>query len=129
MTESKHRIMRVVFAKESGYSELVKTVEEEKESGVESSQNSKLYKSVQTAVEKLKINPSCGAHIKKAFWPPEIIDKYGIANLWKLNLYGNWRMLYTITGDNIEIVSFVLQIIDHKKYDKLFGYSGKKRGS
>lgn len=121
--------MRVVFAKESGYSELVETVGDEKAKGMENSQNAKLYKSVQTAVEKLKINPSCGAHIKKDFWPQKIINKYGIANLWKLNLYGNWRILYTITGDSIEIVSFVLQIIDHKKYDKLFGYSGKKRGS
>ena len=121
--------MRVVFAKESGYSELVEIVKDEKEKGITNSQNAKLYKSVQTAVEKLKINPSCGSHIKKPFWPQKLVGEYGIANLWKLNLYGSWRMLYTITGDSIEIISFVLQILDHDKYDKLFGYRGKKRAS
>jgi len=34
-------------------------------------------------------------------------------------------MLYTIKGDRIEIVCFLLDILDHPSYDKKFGY--KKR--
>jgi len=34
-------------------------------------------------------------------------------------------MLYTIKGDQIEIVCFVLDIIDHKEYNKKFGYRNK----
>ena len=37
-------------------------------------------------------------------------------------LTGYWRMLYTIKGDQIEIICFVLDILDHKSYDKIFGY-------
>jgi len=36
-------------------------------------------------------------------------------------------MLYTLTGgdSDIEIVAFVLDVIDHKEYDKKFKYKGK----
>jgi len=30
--------------------------------------------------------------------------------------------MYTITGDEVEIIAFVLDIFNHKDYDKLFGY-------
>ncbi len=35
-------------------------------------------------------------------------------------------MLYTLTNDETEIfiVAFVLDIVDHKEYDKKFGYIG-----
>jgi len=38
-----------------------------------------------------------------------------------------WRMLYTLTAGSsgVEIVVLVLDIIDHKKYDKKFGYKKK----
>jgi hypothetical protein len=36
-------------------------------------------------------------------------------------------MLYTLTNGEteIEIIAFVLDVLDHKKYDKKFGYKGK----
>jgi hypothetical protein len=34
-------------------------------------------------------------------------------------------MLYTIRGDEIEIICFVLRIIDHPTYDLLLGYRKK----
>lgn len=36
-------------------------------------------------------------------------------------------MLYTLTngGMQVEIVAFILDIIDHDKYNKKFGYKGK----
>jgi len=38
-----------------------------------------------------------------------------------------WRMLYTLTDgeSKIEIIAFVLDVIDHANYDKKFGYKGK----
>jgi len=36
-----------------------------------------------------------------------------------------WRMLYTIKGDQIEIICFILDIMNHKEYDKKFGYRKK----
>ena len=31
-------------------------------------------------------------------------------------------MLYTLKTNQIEIVNFVLYIVNHREYDKLFGY-------
>ncbi len=31
-------------------------------------------------------------------------------------------MIYTIRTNEVEIVSFILYIIDHKEYDKILGY-------
>ena len=35
-----------------------------------------------------------------------------------------WRMLYTLTRDEseLEIIAFVIEICDHKEYDKQLGY-------
>jgi hypothetical protein len=58
---------------------------------------------------------------KSASYP----KKYAVQNLWRVELTDYWRMLYTIKGDHVEIVCFVLEIIDHQTYDKRFGYSKK----
>jgi len=31
-------------------------------------------------------------------------------------------MIYTICGTEIEVISIVLEVLDHKDYDKKFGY-------
>ncbi|MDD5132921.1 MAG: hypothetical protein PHD81_03710 [Candidatus Nanoarchaeia archaeon] len=69
----------------------------------------------------LKKNPQYGDPIKKELIPSEF-KKLGIQNLYRVELSNYWRMLYTIEGDTVTIFLFVLKIIDHKEYDKLFGY-------
>ena len=39
-----------------------------------------------------------------------------------MELANRWRLVYTITGDNIEVISFVLEIFNHKDYDEVFEY-------
>ena len=63
-----------------------------------------------------------GKKVPKKLWPKGYIKKYGITNLWKLDLDKHWRMLYTITGDQAELIGIVLDVMDHKKYDRKFGY-------
>lgn len=46
----------------------------------------------------------------------------GTDRLWKIDLVGFWRLIYTITGDEVKIIAFVLEFMDHNKYNKLFGY-------
>ena len=50
--------------------------------------------------------------------------KYEAKNLFRVELPSFWRMLYTLTDgeSQIEIVAFVLDVLDHKDYDKKFGY-------
>ena len=50
---------------------------------------------------------------------------YDVDNLWVADLTGYWRMLYTLKGSEIEILCFVLEIVDHERYDKIFGYRKK----
>ena len=80
-----------------------------------------LLKSIKQKIELIKLNPFYGYNIKKHLIPKE----YDVDNLWRVELSQFWRMLYTIKGDNIEIICFILEIIDHPKYDKKFGYRKK----
>ena len=54
---------------------------------------------------------------------PKEFMKQGIKNLYRVELSNYWRMVYTIEGNKIEIFLFVLNIADHKEYNKLFGYN------
>ena len=97
----------------------------------EEAPNSKQERSILNAVnqkiEFIKLNPHYGNPIPKRLIPKEYIKKYGITNLFRVELPSFWRMLYTLTegGTKVEVVSFVLDILNHPAYSKKFGY--KKR--
>ena len=71
--------------------------------------------------ELLKEKPQFGDPIKKDLIPMQL-KKSEIQNLYRVELSNYWRMLYTIEGNTVEIFLFVLNIVDHKEYNKLFGY-------
>ncbi|MFA5929772.1 MAG: hypothetical protein WC861_02725, partial [Candidatus Micrarchaeia archaeon] len=71
----------------------------------------------------IKANLPYGEPIAKAKIPAEYIQKFGVNNLFWVSLPQDWRMLYTLTANGeVEIVAFVLDIMDHDKYNKKFGY-------
>ena len=80
-----------------------------------------LLKSIERVRDILKENPQFGNPIKKKMIPKSF-KKIGINNLYRVELSNYWRMLYTIEGNQVEILLFVLSIMDHKEYNKLFGY-------
>lgn len=92
---------------------------------------SKIEKSILNSIEKkkelIKANPHYGEPIAKDKIPPEYKQKYGVTNLFWVGLSNFWRMLYSLTNNEteIEIIAFVLDIIDHNKYNKKFGYRKK----
>jgi hypothetical protein len=77
--------------------------------------------------ELIKANPHYGDPVAKKLIPEEYREKYGITNLFRVELPNYWRMLYTLTNNEtqIEIIAFILDIIDHKDYDTKFGYKKK----
>jgi len=83
-----------------------------------------ILKAVNRKIELIKANPHYGNPIAKNLIPKEYILKYGANNLFRVELPNFWRMLYMLTegGTKIEIVSFIIDIIDHKTYNKKFGY-------
>jgi len=105
------RILLKDQAKES-YIELKKR--NDKESRI-------LLNSIERIFNILKQNPQYGNPIKKGLIPKSILI-LGIKNLYRIELSNYWRMLYTIEGNKIEILIFVLKIVDHKEYNRLFGY-------
>lgn len=114
----------VQFSEEANndYTELQKQVIQEQQDGKENSSNAQLLKAIEREKNNLKINPQHGTHIPRKYIPKEAIERYGTDRLWKIDLVGYWRLIYTLIGDEVKIVTFILEFMDHKKYDKVFGY-------
>ncbi len=81
-----------------------------------------LIKIIEKGIQKLKYDYKYGNQISKNRIPKEYVENYGIKNLWKLNLSSFWRLIYTVRGTEIEVISVLLEVLDHKKYDRKFGY-------
>ena len=81
-------------------------------------------RSINRVRDLLKQNPFAGDQVKKKLIPRKYILKYDIDNLWRIELADRWRLVYTITGYQLEIINFILEIFDHKDYNKVFGYKG-----
>jgi Txe/YoeB family toxin of Txe-Axe toxin-antitoxin module len=109
------RIKEIAFIEES----LKKSFIELKEGKFE---ERKLFEFISRAIEDLRKNPFCGTRIQNKLIPKEYIQKYEIDNLWKYDLPNAWRLLYTVAGNNIKIISIILSWMTHKDYEKLFGY-------
>lgn len=104
------------------FEKLNKTVGEEISKGITRSDHQILLGSIKQKIDFLKENPQYGIHIPKNKMPKEYIMQYAVNNLWKVNLSGAWRMIYTINGREVEIISLILDILNHKDYEKKFGY-------
>lgn len=86
-------------------------------------EDSDLKKQLKKAVENLKENAFCGTQIPKKLIPKEYIRRFGdLTNLWKYNLPGAWRLIYTIKNNKISILSILLEWMDHKAYERRFKY-------
>jgi len=82
-----------------------------------------VLKSIDNKKKCIKANPHYGEPIAKALIPRPYVAKYGITNLFWVELADRWRMLYTLTNDGqAQIIAFVLDIQSHHDYDKLMGY-------
>lgn len=83
-----------------------------------------MLNAIRQKADLIKVNRNYGNQIPKNLIPKEYVKKYGVNNLFRVELPNFWRMIYTLkTEENqVEIVAFVLDIFDHKKYNKRFGY-------
>ncbi len=81
-----------------------------------------LLKKLIKAIEKLKYNYKAGEHISKDKIPDFYKIKYGVKNLWKLNIDLDYRLIYTVHGTEVEVMSVLLEFFDHKAYNRRFGY-------
>ena len=69
-----------------------------------------------------KDNHGAGTRISRDRWPKSYIKKYDITCLWKYNLSGGWRLIYTTyVDDNITRIAMI-EVFPHKEYERRFGY-------
>ncbi len=80
-----------------------------------------LKKSIEKKINLVRSDPFYGDNIPKRLIP----GYYNVQNLWRAELSSYHRLLYTIRGDDTEIICFIVDILDHKRYDKRFGYRKK----
>jgi hypothetical protein len=86
-----------------------------------------ILNSLNKKVDLIKLDSHYGDPMAKKLIPGEYKIKYGVTNLFRVELSNFWRMLYTLTNDKneIEIIAFILEISDHDQYDKRLGYKRK----
>jgi len=84
-----------------------------------------LYRFIRRAIEDIKGNPECGTAIPKKLIPKGYINKYGISSLYKYDLPGGWRLLYSLGKEGIEIIAIILEWCHHKEYERIFNYRAR----
>lgn len=106
---------KIKFADEKVKSAFGKLVEGKTE-------DKQLYEFLNRAFKDIEENAFCGIRISKKLIPKEYKKKYGIDNLWKYNLPNAWRLLYSVAEEEVIVVSIILEWMDHKSYERMFGY-------
>lgn len=113
--------VRVILSQEAG--EVYKKLNAEAETN---KQSRMLLNAVNNKIGLIKSNIHYGDPLAKDLIPEEYKQKYSAMNLFRVELPAFWRMLYTLTNnEEIEIVAFVLDIMNHPDYNRKFGYKGK----
>ena len=104
------------------YKRLNEVVGKQLEEGKDNTEEMQLLRSINQKKDLIKANPFYGDNIEKKKIPKM---HYNVQNLWRVELTGYWRMLYTIKGDEVQILCFLLDILNHDDYNKKFGYRKK----
>lgn len=118
-----HRQNKVILKNQAKiqFEALNKVIGEQKARGETNSSEMQLLKSIKQKSDLIKLNPGYGDKIAKKLIPKNL----DVSNLFRVELTGYWRMLYSIEGNNIEIVAIILYLVDHHTYDKIFGYKSR----
>jgi hypothetical protein len=101
----------------------VKFIDEELEKAFNGlADNDPIKKALIRAIQNIREDFQAGEYIPKNKIPEAYLEKYGINNVRVYDLPFAWRLMYTISGSSeIGIISVLLDWMDHKNYEKLFG--------
>lgn len=106
------------------YLELQKNVQEGKRTKKNPTYE-QLLSSINNALKNIKIDYRYGDLIPKKYISKSTRNKYGTNKIFRVELVGYWRLLYTIIGDKAKIIAFILEYMNHNDYNKLFRYKKK----
>ena len=114
--------IKLIGDAEKAFNDLNRIVGEQRSQGITSSKDITLLNAINRLFDVIVNNPFYGENAKKDLIPKEYRQKYDADNLFIVDLPDYWRMIYTLESDEIEIIAFVLDIIDHDQYNKKFKF-------
>lgn len=82
--------------------------------------DSTLLAAVERVVSSLEQDPHFGQPIAR-----RLRSRFDTRNLFRVTLPRFWRLLYTLEHDEEGQLVIIVEILDHKLYDKRFGYKKK----
>jgi len=86
--------------------------------------NEREYKLIKKGIDLLSVNPWHGIVVPRCLPIFEYYTKkYGVKNLRKLDVSKSWRLMYTVAKEEVQIIAFVLDLVDHKTYERIGGYN------
>jgi len=106
------------------YQELQELVTKRKDSKTKPTYE-QLLDSINNAIRNIKADCYYGDLIPRKFISKATFQRYGTNKIFRVELIGYWRLLYTVVGDEVKIIALILEYMDHKKYNKIFGYKRK----
>ncbi|MBN2052370.1 hypothetical protein JW756_02605 [Candidatus Woesearchaeota archaeon] len=111
--------VEVIFSKDAQ-----KVYDKLKENAHQNKVDRMLFDAIEKKLDIIRSNIFYGDIIPKSLIPREYRLKYNLTSLLKVELPCFWRLLYTLNEDKAEIIiiAFIIEILDHKKYNKRFGY-------
>ena len=114
--------IKLIGDAEKAFNDLNRIVGEQRSQGITSSKDITLLNAINRLFDVIVNNPFYGENAKKDLIPKEYRQKYDADNLFIADLPDYWRMIYTLESDEIEIIAFVLDIINHDEYNKKFKF-------
>lgn len=87
------------------------------------SNNDPIKLKVDQVTDEMKQDKNLGDYIKKKPWPDKYVKTHEVTNLYRREIGSNHRLIYTIRGRKEDKVYQLLDLLTHKEYDRLFGYS------
>ena len=80
------------------------------------------YEHIANALRNIQEDPVCGIKISQRLIPKEWLKKFEINNLYKYNLPNSWRLFYSLSSNEVELIAIVLKFMNHKEYEREFHY-------
>ncbi len=75
-----------------------------------------IWKSLETALARIRLNGQWGDIIRQESIPPYFRERYGVSNLYCIDLAAFHRSFYTIVNRTV----ILLDLVDHPAYDRWF---------
>jgi hypothetical protein len=95
---------------------------------IQKSDADKAAASILKRVQKLKpilLADALHGEVVKKPLPEALVAKHGVTNLYVEDLPSFWRLVYTVVRDEMRPHVVIVEIVDHKQYDKWFPGRGR----